>query len=423
MSQLYDPQAGTFLADRFVKGTCPVCKTPNQYGDNCEKCGSTYSPSDLIDPVSTISGAKPEVRTAKHLFIELEKLHAFLDGLDAIGRPPAVRGGELPQGALSWRAAARLGHIAAGAVLWLRDSRQPRQLLVRVVRCADRLHGLHFCSGVKSTGEKFDDWWQREQARPNETVEIHHFIGKDITYFHTLFWPGMLKTAGYNLPRKVHIHGFLTVDGEKMSKSRGTFVLARTYLKHLDPSYLRYYYASKLTPRVDDLDLNREEFVAKVNSDLVGKVVNLASRTARFVEGTGLSKKYPDDGGLFDAAAGTGDEIAAAYEACDYNRAMRQIMLLADRANQYVDSREPWKLKKEPGRAGELQDICTVTLNLFRQLAVYLAPVLPRLAEQTGELLNKPIRRWDESKQPLVGSRSPPLSRCSLALLWSKWKP
>jgi methionyl-tRNA synthetase len=407
VSQLYDPQAGTFLADRFVKGTCPVCKTPNQYGDNCEKCGSTYSPSDLIDPISTISGAKPEVRSAKHLFIELEKLHAFLaewtqsgDHLQPevanylkghflgeplrdwdISRPAPYFGFEIPDSPGNYWYVwfdAPIGYMASTS---------------------------QWC---KQKAEKFDDWWQSEQARPNDPVEVHHFIGKDITYFHTLFWPGMLKTAGYRLPRKVHIHGFLTVDGEKMSKSRGTFVLARTYLNHLDPSYLRYYYASKLTPRVDDLDLNREEFVSKVNSDLVGKVVNLASRTARFVEDTGLSSRYPDDGKLFAMAADVGDEIATAYEACDYNRAMRQIMQLADRANQYVDSREPWKLKKEPARAGELQDICTVTLNLFRQLAIYLAPVLPRLAEQTGELLNKPIRRWDESKQPLVGSTVAP---------------
>jgi methionyl-tRNA synthetase len=407
VSQLYDPQAGTFLADRFVKGTCPVCKSPDQYGDNCEKCGSTYSPTDLIDPVSTISGAKPDIRSAKHLFIELEKLHGFLaewtqsgDHLQPevanylkghflgeplrdwdISRPAPYFGFEIPDSPGNYWYVwfdAPIGYMAS---TW------------------------EWC---KRHGEKFDDWWRSEQSRPNDPVEIHHFIGKDITYFHALFWPGMLKVAGFSLPRKVHIHGFLTVGGEKMSKSRGTFVLARTYLNHLDPSFLRYYYASKLTPRVDDLDLNREEFVSKGNSDLVGKVVNLASRTARFVEETGLSAKYPDDGGLFAEAAAAGDEIAAAYEACDYNRAMRQIMLLADRANQYVDSREPWKLKKGAGRAGELQDICTVTLNLFRQLTIYLAPVLPRLAEQSGELLNQPIRRWDESKRPLAGTRVAP---------------
>lgn len=397
VSQLYDPKAGTFLADRFVKGTCPVCKTPDQYGDNCEKCGSTYSPTDLINPVSTISGARPEIRSAKHLFIELEKLHGFLAEWTQSGEhlQPEVanylKGHFLGEPLRDWdisRPAPYFGFEIpdSGGNYWYVWFDAPIGYIAST---------WEWC---KRHGEKLDDWWK------NDAVEIHHFIGKDITYFHTLFWPGMLKVAGFSLPEKVHIHGFLTVGGEKMSKTRGTFVLASTYLKSLDPSYLRYYYASKLTPRVDDLDLNPEEFVGKVNSDLVGKVVNLASRTARFVEQSGLSAKYPDDGGLFAEAAKAGDEIAAAYEACDYNRAMRAIMLLADRANQYVDSREPWKLKKEPARAGELQDICTVTLNLFRQLAVFLAPVLPKLAEQACELLNKPIRHWDESKQPLVGT-------------------
>jgi methionyl-tRNA synthetase len=427
VSQLYDPQAGTFLADRFVKGTCPVCKTPNQYGDNCEKCGSTYSPSDLIDPVSTLSGARPEVRSAKHLFIQLEKLHGFLAEWTQSGNhlQPEVanylKGHFLGEPLRDWdisRPAPYFGFEIPDSPgnYWYVWFDAPIGYMASLAEWCGR------------TGERFNDWWPQEsrtgfQARPdtstdlevrrtrpqqNDPVEIHHFIGKDITYFHTLFWPGMLKTAGFALPQKVHIHGFLTVDGEKMSKSRGTFVLARTYLKYLDPAYLRYYYASKLTPRVDDLDMNREEFVNKVNSDLVGKVVNLASRTARFIEATGLSKKYPDDGGLFQQAAAAGDEIAQAYEDCDYNRAMRQIMLLADRANQYVDSREPWKLKKDSSRANELQDICTVTLNLFRQLALYLAPVLPRLAEQAGELLNRPITHWDDSKQPLGGTAVAP---------------
>ncbi|MEX2140914.1 MAG: methionine--tRNA ligase [Pirellulales bacterium] len=403
VSQLYDPQAGTFLADRFVKGTCPVCKTPNQYGDNCEKCGSTYSPSDLIDPVSTLSGARPEVRSAKHLFIQLEKLHGFLAEWTQSGEhlQPEVanylKGHFLGEPLRDWdisRPAPYFGFEIPDSPgnYWYVWFDAPIGYMASLAEWCRR------------SGERFDDWWASAHAHPQDAVEIHHFIGKDITYFHTLFWPGMLKTAGFALPRKVHIHGFLTVDGEKMSKSRGTFVLARTYLKYLDPSYLRYYYASKLTPRVDDLDMNREEFVNKVNSDLVGKVVNLASRTARFIESIGLSKKYPDDGGLFQQSAAVGAEIAQAYEDCDYNRAMRQIMLLADRANQYVDSREPWKLKKDPSRIPELQDICTVTLNVFRQLAIYLAPVLPRLAEQAGELLSRPIKHWDDSKQPLTGT-------------------
>jgi methionyl-tRNA synthetase len=220
----------------------------------------------------------------------------------------------------------------------------------------------------------------------------------------------MLKTAGFSLPTKVHIHGFLTVGGEKMSKSKGTFVMGATYLKHLDPAWLRYYYASKLGPRLDDLDLNPDEFVNKINSDLVGKVVNLASRSAKFVQANGLSKTYPADGGLFAQGAAAGKEIADAYEACDYSRAMRLIMELADRANPYVDAKEPWKTAKDPARAAELQDVCTVALNLFRQIVVYLSPVLPKLAEQAGALLNDPITSWPQSQQPLVGTAVAPFS-------------
>jgi methionyl-tRNA synthetase len=254
----------------------------------------------------------------------------------------------------------------------------------------------------KTVGESLDDWWRSKE------VEIHHFIGKDITYFHTLFWPVMLKGAGLTLPRKVHIHGFLTVDGEKMSKARGTFVLASTYLKHLDPQWLRYFYASKLTPKLDNIDLNLEEFTAKVNGDLVGKIVNLASRTAKFVEATGLAEKYPDDGGLFTTVAEAGAEIADAYESCDYNRGMRVIMALADRANEYVNAQAPWKLAKDPNNAPAVRDVCTVALNLYRQLVVYLAPVLPKLAKDTGELFNDPIVSWDQSQKPLLGTRLAP---------------
>ena len=403
VSQLFDPVAGTFLADRFVKGTCPRCKSPDQYGDSCDKCGSTYSPSELINPVSTLSGATPEVRTAKHLFVQLEKLHDFLEEWSQSGkhlqeevanylkghflneplrdwdvsRPAPYFGFEIPDSPGNYWYVwfdAPIGYIAS---TW------------------------QWC---KRHGEQLDDWWK------NSDTEIHHFIGKDITYFHTLFWPGMLKTAGLNLPEKVHIHGFLNVAGEKMSKSKGTFVKASTYLKHLDPAALRYYYASKLGPRLDDLDLSPDEFVAKINSDLVGKVVNLASRSAKFVQATGLSKTYPDDGGLFQQAAAAGAEIAAAFEGCDYARATRQIMELADRANAYIDAKAPWKLAKDPAAASELQDVCTVAINLYRQIIVYLAPVLPKLAEQSGALLNDPITRWDQAQQPLVGTPVAPFS-------------
>jgi methionyl-tRNA synthetase len=248
-------------------------------------------------------------------------------------------------------------------------------------------------------GDSVDRWWKNPQC------EVVHFLGKDITYFHTLFWPAMLHVGGYSLPKRVHIHGFLRVGGEKMSKSRGTFVTARQYLDCLDPSYLRYYYASKLGPRIDDLDIVPEEFVGKVNSDLVGRVVNLASRSARFVEGTGLSATYPDDGGRFANGASMSDPIAAAYESCDYKEATRLCMVLADAANEYVEQKAPWTIKKDPARAAELQAVCTVVLNLFRQICVYLAPVMPDLAQKCGELLQDPIRSWAQAATPIVGSQ------------------
>jgi methionyl-tRNA synthetase len=400
VAQLYDPVAGTFLADRFVKGTCPHCHAPDQYGDSCEKCGHTYSPTELLDPVSTLSGARPEIRTASHLFVDIEQLHDFLaDWTQA--------GGHLQPEIANYLQ----GHFLQEPLREWDISRPAPYFGFEIPDSPGNYWYVWFdapigyigstCQWCQRNGQRLDDWWRSDQA------EIHHFIGKDITYFHTLFWPAMLQTAGFRLPAKVHIHGFLTVDGTKMSKSRGTFIRAATYLAHLDPSYLRYYYASKLGGGVDDLDLSFDEFIAKINSDLVGKVVNLASRTAGFLKKTGLSSEYPDrldDQHLFQTTAQEGDAIARAYEECDYNRAMRQIMAACDRANQFIDQNAPWNLAKDPDKDRELQDVCTVGLNLFRQLAIYLAPVLPRLKRQTEELFGRPIGHWDESKQPLVGS-------------------
>jgi len=396
VTQLFDPEAGTFLADRFVKGTCPKCGREDQYGDSCD-CGQTYSPTELIDPVSTLSGATPEIRSADHLFVELEQLHEFLEEWSQSGEhlqsevANYLKGHFLGDKLRDWdisRPAPYFGFEIPDSPgnYWYVWFDAPIGYLASTRQWCD------------ANDESFDTWW-----RDSET-EIHHFIGKDITYFHTLFWPGMLKTAGFNLPTKVHIHGFLTVGGEKMSKSKGTFIKGSTYLEHLDPAFLRYYYASKLGSRLDDLDLNLDEFLNKINSDLVGKVVNLASRTAKFIAKIGLSETYPDDCGLFEQGAAAGDEIAQAYEDCDYNRAMRLIMELADRANPYVESNEPWKLRKDPERIGELQDICTVALNLFRQIVIYLSPVLPRLAEQTRKLLGCKIEHWDEARLPQTGS-------------------
>ena len=401
VKQLFDPVAGVFLADRFVRGGCPKCRAADQYGDSCEACGAAYTPADLVDPKSTLSGAVPEVRSAEHLFVTIESMHEFLarwtresDALDPrianylaghflgeplrdwdVSRPAPYFGFEIPDATGHYWYVwfdAPIGYLAATS---------------------------EWC---EAHGEAFDAWWRPAAGGPRP--EIHHFIGKDITYFHTLFWPAMLEAAGLALPTKVRIHGFLTVNGEKMSKSRGTFLLARTYLDHLDPGMLRYFYAAKLAGGIDDIDLDLDEFATKVNADLVGKVVNLASRTARWLEATGLAAAYPDDGGLFARAAADGAEIAAAYEDCDTARGMRAIMAAADRANAYVDAEQPWKLAKAgPDAAAKLRDVASVALNLFRQLAVYLAPVLPTLAEQAGALVGGPIRAWDESQTPLAG--------------------
>ncbi|MCG2684118.1 MAG: methionine--tRNA ligase [Planctomycetales bacterium] len=397
VTQLYDAQAGTFLADRFVRGTCLKCNSPNQYGDSCDRCGAHYSPTDLIDPVSTLSNTKPEIRTADHLFVNIEKLHGFLDDW--------TQGGKHLQPEV---ANYLKGHFLCEPLRDWDVSRPAPYFGFEIPDSPGNYWYVWFDAPIGYIGstvewcrkhdERFDDWWRCPET------EIHHFIGKDITYFHTLFWPAMLKAAGFSLPEKVHIHGFLTVGGEKMSKSKGTFIRASTYLDHLAPAYLRYYYASKLTARMDDIDLNFEEFAAKVNADMVGNIVNLASRTARFAEQTGLSAEYPDDDGLFDKAAADGQAIAEAYESGDFARAIRIIMVAGDRANQYVEQQAPWNLRKDPTKTDRLRDVCTVGLNLFRQLAIYLAPVLPRLARQTSELLGEKIESWDQSQKPLLGT-------------------
>ena len=432
VTQLYDPKAGTFLADRFVKGTCPKCQAENQYGDNCEKCGSTYSPADLINPTSTLSGATPELRSANHLFVSIEKLHGFLEEWTQFGEHLQIevanylKGHFLGEPLRDWdvsRPAPYFGFEISDSPgnFWYVWFDAPIGYMAST---------MEWC---RKQGENFDDWWRDADAirraggvsppvDPRAThlttggltpparleqvsaAEIHHFIGKDITYFHTLFWPAMLKASGFKLPTKVHIHGFLTVGGEKMSKSKGTFVQAATYLKHLDPAYLRYYYASKLGPRLDDLDLSLDEFVDKANKQLVGGVVNIASRTAKFLGGKSLCETYPADGGLFHFAAAAHESIAEAYERCDYQTVIRTCKELCDRANAYLDERAPWTLAKQPDKAEEVQQICSVGLNLFRQIVVYLAPVLPRLAQQAGELLGAPITRWEDAQSPLTGS-------------------
>ena len=407
--QLFDPKAGIFLADRFVKGRCPRCGSPDQYGDNCEVCGAVYGPEELVDPVSTITGTRPELRSAIHYFVVLEHFHDFLaEWTQQPGRMPSETANWLANGFLSeplrdWdvsRPAPYFGFEIPDApghyfYVWL-----------------DAPVGYMSATWdwCELSGGDFGHWWG------NPDCEIHHFIGKDIAYFHTLFWPAMLRAWDRPLPQRVQVHGFLTVNGEKMSKRKGTFVLARTYLEHLSPDYLRYYFASKLSGGASDLDLNFDELVAKVNADLVGKVVNLASRTARFIEGQPLAARYPDDGGLFATGADLGREIADAYEACDTGKVTRLVMGLADRANEYVEARAPWTLRKRGDAQEELRDVCTVALNLFHQIVLYLAPILPRLATEGRALFGATAApTWGEAAVPLgareVGKFSALLTR------------
>jgi len=397
IQQAYDPEAGMFLPDRFIKGTCPKCGAADQYGDSCEVCGATYSPTDLIDPISAISGARPVARDSEHYFFKLADFEAFLREWTGSGRLQSAIRNKLNEwfeaGLADW-------DISRDAPYFGFEIPDAPGKFFYVWLDAPIGYMASFKAYAEATGLDFDAWWS-----PGAEPEMYHFIGKDIAYFHTLFWPAMLHGAGFRTPTAVFCHGFLTVNGQKMSKSRGTFIRARDFLDHLNPEALRYYFAAKLGSGVDDIDLSLDDFVQRVNSDLVGKVVNIASRCAGF-----LTKRF--DGKLADALprldmhehfVAAGDAIAAAYEGREYGQAMRQIMALADQANQYIDEARPWVLAKDPERSSEVQDICTQGLDLFRILIVYLAPVLPRLAGHAGVFLNREDLSWNGRRLPLTG--------------------
>ncbi|MFZ5573657.1 MAG: methionine--tRNA ligase [Pseudomonadota bacterium] len=393
IAQLYDPVKNLFLPDRFIKGECPKCGAPDQYGDNCEVCGATYSPTDLKNPVSAVSGATPVHKDSEHHFFKLGDCEAFLREWTRSGALQDEAANKMQewfaQGLSDWdisRDAPYFGFEIPGApgkyfYVWL-DA--PVGYMASFAKYAQD-HGLDF-----------DAWWGAESK-----AELVHFIGKDILYFHALFWPAMLKFSGYRLPTKIYAHGFLTVNGQKMSKSRGTFITAASYLEQgMNPEWLRYYYAAKLNGSMEDIDLNLEDFVARVNADLVGKFINIASRTAGFIhkqfggrlaEGVANLELIGD----FQAAAET---IAAHYEARDTARALREIMALADRANQYVADEKPWELAKKPEAVYRLHEVCTVALNLFRLLTLYLKPVLPRLAAEVETFLAIEPLAWNDAQ-------------------------
>tara|TARA_E500000331_G_scaffold54058_2_gene47586 strand:- start:7223 stop:9268 length:2046 start_codon:yes stop_codon:yes gene_type:complete len=399
IKQLFDPEKNLFLADRYIVGTCPKCKTEDQYGDNCEACGSTYSPSELINPRSAISGAVPVEKESEHFFFDLP---AFKDMLQQWTRSGALQDQvanklsewldeELQQWDIS-RDAPYFGFEIPGApgkyfYVWV-DA--PIGYMASFKNYCDR------------EGVDFDSYWQTDSD-----AELYHFIGKDIINFHTLFWPAVLTSSGYRTPTAVFAHGFLTVDGTKMSKSRGTFVNARTYLDHLNPEYLRYYLAAKLSAGIDDLDLNLEDFALRVNSDLVGKVVNIASRCAGFINKgfEGRLAEQPDNLELLQGIQSIKAEVTAHFESREYGKAIRLIMAQADRANQYINDKEPWVIAKTDKQSAELQAICSTGINAFRLLLCYLKPVLPAMTEKAEAFLNVEPLQWDDVDHLLTGHR------------------
>jgi methionyl-tRNA synthetase len=398
IKQAYDEQKQMFLPDRYVRGTCPVCGTPDQYGDACENCSATYSPLELVDAVSVVSGSAPTVRESEHLFLRLGDFEAELREW-VPGHVDAAMARKLDE----WfRAGLRDWDISRDEPYFGFPVPGEPGKYFYVWFDAPIGYMASFLNLCRREGLDFDAYWG-----PQSEVELYHFIGKDIVYFHTLFWPSVLSGAGYRKPSGVFVHGFLTVNGQKMSKRRGTFITAGRLAEALDPDYLRYYFAAKLGPTVEDIDFNFEDFVAKVNSDLVGKLVNIASRCAGFVhrlnEGA-LSERLPD-GALFGEFAAAGADIADAFERRNYARAVRRIMALADRANRYIDEEKPWIAAKDAARHAAVIEVCTLGLNLFRSLMVYLKPVLPGVAERAESFLAVEPLAWSDAETPLLGHR------------------
>ena len=397
VEQLYDPERKLFLADRFVKGNCPRCGRDDQYGDNCQECGATYDATELGSPRSLLSDAAPELRSSDHYFFDLAQFTDFLKdwtATDAVQPEVANKLAEWLTGGLkAWdisRDGPYFGFTIPGTedkyfYVWM-DA--PVGYMASFKDLCDRTCGLDF-----------EDFW-----RADSDAEVHHFIGKDIINFHCLFWPAVLNGAGYRTPTKVHTHGFITVDGVQMSKSRGTFINAGTYLEHLDPEYLRYYFATKLSANTDDVDIQLGDFVQRVNSDLVGKVVNIASRCAGFIHRgfDGVLAEGLHDEVLWAAASNARHDLAVLYERGDVGRAVRQISALADRTNQYIAEHQPWKHVNDPERRDEVQGVCSLGINVFRALVIYLKPILPAMAAKAEAFLKVEPLVWEDAGAPLV---------------------
>ena len=404
ISQAYDPKEQMFLPDRYVKGACPCCKTPDQYGDNCEACGSTYTPLDLKDPISVISGTTPIAKESEHYFLKLANYTEFLRNWITAGHVQT----EVSNKLLEWfkeglhdldisRDAPYFGFTIPDTqdkyfYVWL-DAPIGYMAILK-----------NLCKRQKDLN--FDEYWD-----PDSKAELYHFIGKDIINFHAIFWPAILQSANFRTPTEIFVHGYLTIDNQKMSKSRGTFIKARTYLEHLNPEYLRYYFAAKLNDRIEDIDLNFNDFVQRINADLVGKVVNIASRSANFIHKYFMGKLAAEiDTSLITEFTAAGNAIAENFVNREFSRAVRNIMELADRANQYIDAEKPWALVKQEDKLSHVHQVCSISLNLFRLLTIYLKPILPHTAKQVEQFLNIPELTWKDNQTILQDHKINPFT-------------
>ena len=398
ITQAYDPEKEMFLPDRFVKGDCPKCDAKDQYGDNCEKCGATYSPVELKNAYSAVSGAKPIEKESEHYFFKLGDFEGFLrDWVDNhVQEQMKNKLNEwFESGLQNW-------DISRDAPYWGFEIPDAPGKYFYVWLDAPIGYMASFKNWCDKNQVDFDEYWNKDSK-----AELYHFIGKDIAYFHSLFWPAMLEGAGLRKPDGVFCHGFVTVEGQKMSKSRGTFIMAETYLNHLRPEYLRYYFAAKLGSGIDDIDLNLEDFRLRVNADLVNKVINIASRCAGFIHKKfdGMLSSELANADLFESAIAKSDQIAELYETREFSKAMREIMHIADQANQYIDAAEPWVLAKQEGSEKAVQDCCSLGINLFKVICAYLSPVLPEVAKDAQAFLNLENFDWDEISQPLLNHK------------------
>lgn len=400
IKQAFDEEAKMFLPDRYIKGTCPRCKAKDQHGDNCEICGATYTPTELIDPISTISGKSPIQKESEHYFFLLGKYTNMLKNWGTKSLQPEIfnkLNEWFDQGLKSWDISRDKPYF--GFEIPNKPNKYFYVWLDAPIGYITSFNNLYDNNKQSAT---FDEYWNK-----NSQTELYHFVGKDIVYFHSLFWPAVLESANLRKPTSVFAHGYLTINGQKMSKSRGTFILAQSYLKHLNPEYLRYYFAAKLNSGIDDIDLNLDDFVKRTNSDLVGKVINIASRLSNFINKNfdSMLANSLDEPPLYDKALKISEKVKNEYESRNFSHAVRDIMTIADLTNQYIDEQKPWVLSKQNPKNPHIQNVCTMGLNMFRLLIILLKPIVPNLATKAEKLLQIPPLTWDDRNTQILSQK------------------